>query len=89
LPTGNLTADGTVPFEGICASSKEHLGDVAVVYDLDMRIVGFFEVRDLGGHEDIKSGKRIDVFRNDKSGVKAWQKDVGDYVIVQWISGKG
>ena len=77
------------PYEGICASNLEHLGQVAVVYDLDLRIVGFFEARDLGGHEDIKTGKRIDIFRNNDSGVKAWQKEVGDYVIVQWVSGKG
>lgn len=89
LPTGNLTADGTVPFEGICASNDEHLGDVAVVYDLDMHFIGFFEVRDTGSHEGLVNGTRIDIYRETEEGVREWQQTVGDYVIVQWVKGEG
>ncbi|MCR5755538.1 MAG: hypothetical protein K6G30_12105 [Acetatifactor sp.] len=89
LPTGNLTADGTVPYEGICASNREHLGQVAVVYDLDLRIVGFYECRDMGSHEELQNGTRIDIFRETEQGVKEWQQTVGDYVIVQWVEGNG
>ena len=88
-PTGNKTADGTIPFEGICASNREHLGMVAVVYDLDLRIVGFYECRDTGSHEELQNGTRIDIFRETETGIREWQQTVGDYVIVQWVKGKG
>lgn len=89
LPTGNCTADGTIPYEGICASNRDHLGQVAVVYDMDMNFIGYFECRDTGGHEGLKNGTRIDIFRNDMDGVREWQNTVGDYVIVQWVKGEG
>lgn len=89
LPTGNKTADGTIPFEGVCASNREHLGMVAVVYDLDLRIVGFYECRDTGSHEELKNGTRIDIFRETEEGVREWQQTVGDWVIVQWVKGEG
>ena len=88
-PTGNKTADGTWPYEGICASNKEHLGQVAVVWTKDMEFVGYFECRDTGSHEGLVNGTRIDIYRDTKEGVKKWQKEVGDYVIVQWVKGEG
>ena len=89
LPTGQKTADGTIPYEGICASNREHLGMVAVVYDLDLKIVGFYECRDTGSHEDLQNGSRINIYRNDMNDVREWQSTVGDYVIVQWVEGNG
>ena len=62
---------------------------VAVVYDLDLKIVGFYECRDTGSHEDLQNGSRIDIYRNDMNDVREWQSTVGDYVIVQWIKGEG
>ena len=88
-PTGNKTADGTWPYVGICASNREHLGQVAVVYTMDGRGIGYFECRDTGSHEDLKNGTRIDIFRETEQGVREWQQTVGDYVIVQWVSGNG
>ena len=88
-PTGNKTADGTIPYEGICASNKDHLGQVAVVYDMDMNFIGYFEARDLGGNEDLQNGTRIDIYRDTEQGVREWQQTVRDYVIVQWVSGNG
>lgn len=89
LPTGNKTADGTVPYKGIIASNREHLGDVAVLYDENLRIIGFFECKDTGGHKDLKNGSRIDVFCNSDDEIIKWQKTVGDYVYVQWVKGDG
>ena len=89
LPTGNRTTDGTIPYEGICASNQEHLGQVVVVWTQDMELVGYFECRDTGSHEDLQNGSRIDIFRNDMNDVREWQSTVGDYVIVQWIKGEG
>ena len=89
LPTGNKTADGSIPYEGICASNREHLGQVAVVYDLDMNFIGYFECRDTGSHKGLVNGTRIDIYRDSEEGVKKWQKEVGDYIIVQWVKGEG
>lgn len=89
LPTGNKTADGTVPYDGICASNKDHLGQVAVVYDVDMNFIGYFECKDTGSNKDIQNGTRIDIYRDTEQGVREWQQTVGDYVIVQWVSGNG
>ena len=89
LPTGNKTADGTIPYKGICASNREHLGMVAVVYDLDCQIVGFYEAKDTGSHEDLQNGKRIDIYCDTAEEIEEWQRTVGDYVIVQWVKGEG
>lgn len=89
IPTGNKTATGITPYEGICASNKDHLGQVAVVYDMDLQIIGYFECKDTGSHQGLKDGTRIDIFRENKTRVKEWQKTVGDYVIVQWVKGEG
>ena len=89
VPTGSRTADGTIPYEGICASNREHLGQVAVVYTMDGRGIGYFECRDTGSHEDLQNGTRIDIFRETEDGVKDWQQTVGDYCIVQWVKGEG
>lgn len=89
LPTGNKTADGTIPYEGICASNREHLGQVAVVWTKDMEFVGYFECRDTGSHEGLQNGTRIDIFRETEQGIREWQNTVGDYVIVQWVEGNG
>lgn len=88
-PTGNKTATGIWPYEGICASNREHLGMVAVVWTQDMEFIGYFECKDTGGHPGLKNGTRIDIFRNDMNGVREWQNAVGDWVIVHWVSGNG
>ncbi|MBO7695477.1 MAG: hypothetical protein J6T10_22860 [Methanobrevibacter sp.] len=89
LPTGNKTYDGTVPYVGICASNKEHLGQVAALYTMDMQFIGNFECRDTGGNKDLVSGERIDIFCESRKGVEEWKNDYGDYVIVKWIKGVG
>lgn len=89
LPTGNKTASGVYPYEGICASNNAHLGDVAVLYDLDMNFIGYFEVKDTGGHEGLKNGSRVDIFRENHDRYKEWVNQYGDYVIIQWVKGEG
>ena len=88
LPTGNDTVSGTVPYEGIIASSPDHLGEAAVIYDMDLRIIGIFECLDTGSHPGLNNGTRIDVYRENKQRIREWQKTYGDYVIVQWVKGK-
>jgi 3D (Asp-Asp-Asp) domain-containing protein len=88
-PTGNKTATGIWPYEGICASNRAHLGMVAVLYTQDMEFIGYFVCKDTGGHEGLKNGTRIDIYRDNMDGVRKWQNTVGDYVIVQWVKGEG
>ena len=87
LPTGNKTADGTVPYEGICASNRDHLGDVAVLYSCDGEFIGFFECRDVGGHRKLRNGTAIDIYRDSMDRAWEWVGEWGDYVYVYWIGG--
>ena len=87
LPTGNKTADGTVPYEGICASNRDHLGDVAVLYSVDGEFIGFFECRDVGGHRKLQNGTAIDIYRDDMDRAWEWVGEWGDYVYIYWIEG--
>lgn len=85
LPTGNKTYDGTVPYEGICASNRDHLGDVAVLYSVDGEFIGFFECRDIGGHQKLRNGTAIDIYRDSMDRAWKWVGEWGDYVYVYWI----
>lgn len=89
LPTGNKTADGTVPYEGIIASNREHMGDIALLYNENGECIGLFEVRDTGGAESLKNGTSIDVFCNDMDRAKEWIATYGDYVLIKWIKAEG
>ena len=87
LPTGNPTASGVYPYEGIIASNREHLGQRAALYTEDMEFIGYFECKDTGGHKGLKNGTRIDVYRDNEESYRQWVKDYGDYVFIQWIEG--
>ena len=87
IPTGNRTADGTVPYEGICASNRDHLGDVAMLYSTDGEFIGFFECRDIGGNRKLRNGTAVDIFRDDMDRAWEWVGEWGDYVYVYWIEG--
>lgn len=89
LPTGNKTASGCYPYEGIIAANKERLGQVAALYTEDMEFIGYFECKDVGGHKGLKNGTRIDVYRDNMDGVNEWANNYGDYVYIKWIDGKG
>ena len=89
LPTGNPTASGVYPYEGIIAANKAHLGQIAALYTEDMVFIGYFECKDVGGHKGLKNGTRIDVYRDTEESYRKWVKDYGDYVYIQWIDGKG
>lgn len=89
LPTGNRTADGTVPYEGIIASNREHLGDMAILLTMDGEIIGMFEARDLGGHRKLRNGTAIDVYRDTMERAWEWVHSYGDYVQIIWIPAEG
>ena len=89
FPTGNKTADGTVPYDGIIASNREHMGDMALLYTEDMVFIGYYECRDTGGHKDIKNGTRIDMFCESEESMREFISTYGDYVLVKWIKAEG
>ena len=85
LPTGNKTADGTVPYEGIVSSNKEHLGMDCIMYDMDLNAVARWECRDVGGHKLLREGKAIDVYRDNMERAQDMRDRYGYYVYVEWI----
>lgn len=89
LPTGNPCADGTMPYEGVCAYRREDIGKVAIVYSEDMVFLGIFEIRDCGGHPGLKNGTRLDIYRDDMDSVREWVKSYGDYTLVKIVDAKG
>lgn len=89
LPTGNRTADGTVPYEGIIASNRDHLGDVAILYTTEGEFIGYFECRDIGGHRKLRNGTAIDIFRDSMDRAWDWVHTYGDYVQILWIEAEG
>ena len=89
LPTGNCTADGTVPYEGIIASNRDHLGDMAILLTMDGEMIGMYEARDIGGHCKLRNGTAIDVYRDNIERAWDWVHTYGDYVQIIWIPAEG
>ena len=97
-PEDAITADGSKVREGIVAGKREWLGYTAILYDKNMRLIGFFEVKDTGAGIDtdndgvgdsIKNGKSIDVYRDSLEGCYEWAEEYGDYLYVQIVKGSG
>lgn len=86
---GAITADNSKVREGIIAGKREWLGYGCVIYDLDMKIIGLYEFRDTGGHEELKNGTRIDVYRNSLQRCHEWIDTYGDYVYIQVFKVEG
>ena len=89
LPTGHRTADGTVPYEGIIASNRSHLGDMCMIFDMDGNFIALMESRDCGGHRKLRNGTAIDVYRDNMDRAKEWIATYGDYVQIIWIPAEG
>ena len=91
-----MTASGESVREGIVAAKKEWMHSIAVLYDMDMNLIGYFEIKDTGAGIDtngdgkgdtIKDGKSIDVYRDTLSRCSEWTREHGDYVFLQIIEG--
>ena len=86
LPTGNRTADGTVPYEGICSCNREHLGQDCIMYDAKtLTPVARWECRDIGGNKMLQNGTAIDVYRDTMERALELRERYGYYVYVEWI----
>lgn len=88
-PTGNKTYTGAVPFEGGCACNKEHLGQVAMLFDADMRFICFLDCNDIGGNHLLREGKAVDVFRDNLDRAYQFIAENGDHGYVIWVSADG
>lgn len=86
---GEITANGSAVHEGGCASSEEHLGDVAIIYTLDGEYLGMYECNDLGGAEGIQMGCVIDVYFESLDRCKEWMSKTGGKVMVKYVHGEG
>ena len=83
--TGNKTASGCYPYEGICASNEENLGKVAIVYDKDMVLIDIYEIKDTGSAERLKNGTSIDIYFDTLEDCENFIQQHGDYQYVRII----
>lgn len=95
---GAITASGEHVREGIIAGKREWMGKTAILYDMDMNLIGIFEFKDTGAGIDtdgdgkgdsIKNGKSIDVYRDTLARCYDWIGQYGDYVYLQILEGEG
>ena len=95
---GSITTPGVRVREGIIAGKREWMHKTAILYDLDMNLIGIYEFKDTGSGMDtdgdgkgdtIKNGKSIDVYRNNLSRCYDWIKEYGDYVYLEIIDAEG
>lgn len=85
LPTGNRTADGSIPYEGVVSSNREHLGQDCIVFDQDLNAVMRLECRDIGGNSMLVAGTAIDIFVPTMERAYEIKARYGDYVYVRWV----
>ena len=89
---GHHTANGSPVHSGGCAASREHLGDVAIIYTIDGDFLGYYECNDLGGTEAIENGYVIDLYRCNLTQCESFMKLIAknDYrVWVKYVKGVG
>lgn len=95
---GSITASGEHVREGIVAGKRAWLGKVAILYDLNMNIIGIYEFKDTGAGIDtdgdgkgdsIKKGKSIDVYRDTLDECYEWIRTYGDYVLMMIVDAEG
>lgn len=84
------TANGGTTRPGICASSLDHIGDIAVVYTLDGDFLGYYECTDTGAEGGgVRAGRVLDVWRKNMTQATSYMKLTGGQVWVKWIEGDG
>lgn len=89
---GHHTANGDAVYEGGCASSLDHIGDVAIVYTLDGDFLGYFYCNDTGKEGGgVRNGDVLDIYRSDLDRCVELMKVIGkeQKVFVRWIEGDG
>lgn len=84
------TADGGHTRPYICASSIDHIGDVAIVYTTDGDYLGLYLCTDTGAEGGgVRAGRTLDVWRKNMTQATSYMKLTNGEVYVKWIDGKG
>lgn len=84
------TADGGTTHPGICASSIDRIGSIAIVYTLDGEFLGLYECTDTGAEGGgVRAGTVLDVWRKNMTQATSYMKLTGGQVYVKWIEGDG
>ena len=86
---GEITANGSKVHYGGCASSAEHMGDIAILYTIDGEYIGQFEVNDAGGTDAIRNGWVIDVYHPTYQECKDYMALTRGKVYVKYVKGEG
>lgn len=86
---GHHTATGIPVHYGCMAVSKEHLGDVALLYTIDGEYIDLFEGNDQGGTDAIREGRVIDIYFPTYDECKEFMKLTGGVAYIKYISGNG
>lgn len=95
FPEGQATAMGTPVRYGVIASTREHLGDVALIWAYDENsvnhqgeFIGYFACEDIGGTKAINNGWVIDMWVESLQHVKYMTLRTGGKVVVQYVEEK-
>jgi hypothetical protein len=84
------TANGGTTRPGICASSIDHIGDIAIVYTLDGNYLGMYECTDTGAEGGgVRAGTVLDVWRKNRTQATTYMRITNGRVWVKWVRGNG
>ena len=84
------TANGGTTRPYICASSIDHIGDVAIVYTLEGQYLGMYECTDTGKEGGgVRRGVVLDIWRKNMTQAESYMRLTGGKVYVKWIEGDG
>lgn len=86
---GKVTASGDAVREGIVAGRRDWIGKTAVIYDMDMNLIGVYEFKDTGSAKSLRNGTSIDVYRTSLDRCYDWVRTYGDYVYLEIIDAEG
>ena len=86
---GHHTATGVPVHYGCMAVSKEHLGDIALLYTIDGEYIDIFEGNDQGGTDAIREGRVVDIYFPSYEQCREFMARTGGVAYIQFVSGKG
>jgi len=84
------TANGGTTRPGICASSIDHIGDIAIVYTLNGNYLGMYECTDTGAEGGgVRAGVVLDVWRKNLTQAESYMRTTNGRIWVRWVRGNG
>lgn len=86
---GTHTATGVPVHYGCMAVSKDHLGDVAILYTTGGEFIDLFEGCDQGGTDAIRESRVVDVYFPTLEECRAFMAYTGGVAYIKYISGEG